>query len=310
MNSFNSDHIIAYFAKIPTMDLWYYHIKAKEIRASLGKASKQGEKSARKMVQKARTNTHAQTLEKMTGMQGSQRRIISDPPLLVPLGNMNLKNVVGETELETITEETVQHAWTGYLNSLPDERRFLLRRFDIVDIAFRVGGIGSVGTRCLIVLLNGGTKDDYLLLQLKEARNSILAPYLATHTYESQAQRVVNGQRLMQATSDIFLGWHRSQLTGYEFYWRQLKDMKSAAKVANFKSSGMQAYLAMGAWCLARAHARTGDEVIINGYLGRKAEFYQAIADFSVAYANQTERDYQALVAATQSDRVPVETGI
>jgi uncharacterized protein (DUF2252 family) len=118
-------------------------------------------------------------------MRNSQRRIISKPPLLVPLGNVNLKNIIGETELKKISEKVVRHAWTGYLNSLPDERRYLLRRFDIVDVAFRVGGIGSMGTRCLIALLNGGAKDDYLLLQLKEARNSVLAPYLAVQAYES-----------------------------------------------------------------------------------------------------------------------------
>ena len=298
---------IAYFAKIPTMDLWYYHIKAKEIRASLGKVSEQAEKSARKMVRKARTHTHEQTLHKLTVMEDSQRRIISNPPLLVPLRNMNLKSVIGETELEKITEETVQFAWTGYLNSLPDERRFLLERFEIVDVAFRVGGIGSVGTRCVVVLLNGGTKDDYLLLQLKEAKPSVLAPYLATYNYESQAQRVVTGQRLMQASSDIFLGWHRGQITKFEFYWRQLKDMKSSAKVSDLKMNGLQAYLALCAWCLARAHARTGDEVKINGYLGRKDEFYKAIADFAVLYADQVERDYHTLLRAAKSGRVPVE---
>jgi len=301
---------MARFAKITTMDLWYYHIKADKLRNRIKKASKQGSKSARKMVKKARTHTHEQTLEKLTTQDGSQRRIISDPPLLVPLVDMNLKNILGETELEKISEKTIKHAWTGYLNSLPDERRYLLKRFEIVDVAFRVGGIGSVGTRCLLVLLNGGAKDDYLILQLKEAGTSILEPYLATHNYQSQAQRVVTGQHLMQAASDIFLGWHRGQITGYEFYWRQLKDMKSSVNLADLNVNGLHAYLAVCAWCLARAHARTGDEVKISGYLGRKSSFYNAIADFAITYANQVERDYNALVFAAKSGRVPVETGI
>jgi len=298
---------MAYFAKIPTMDLWYYHIKADELLDSLIKASKQGEKSARKIVKKARTHTHEQTLEKLTTMEGNQRRIISDPPLLVPLVDMNLKNIIGETELEKISKKVVKHAWAGYLNSLPDERRYLLQRFEIVDVAFRVGGIGSVGTRCLLVLLNGGAKNDYLFLQLKEARTSVLAPYLAAQDYEGQAQRVVTGQHLMQATSDIFLGWHRSQFTGYEFYWRQFKDMKGSANVANLNVNSMQAYLAVCALCLARAHARTGDEVKINGYLGRKGEFYKSIADFAVTYADQNRRDYEAMVTAKHDGRIQAQ---
>ena len=299
-----------YFSKIPTMNLWYYHVKAKQLRGGLIRFSKLGKKRARKMVRKARTHTHDQTLEKLTTMKGNQRRIISDPPLLIPLGDPHLKKIIGETELRKITEEAIQFAWAGYLNSLTDERRFLLQRFEIVDIAFRIGGIGSVGTRCLLVLLNGGAKNDYLLLQLKEASASILAPYLDAQDYESQAQRVVYGQHLMQATSDIFLGWHHSQYTGYEFYWRQLKDMKGSANVANMNVNGLQAYLAVCAWCLARAHARTGDEVIISGYLGHKDEFYKAIADFSTTYADQVERDFQVLVNGAKSGRVLAESGI
>jgi len=301
---------MARFAKIPTMDLWYYHIKADKLRNRLRKASKEGSESARKMVKKARAHTHEQTLKKLTFVENNKRRIICAPPLLTPLGDMNIIKILGETELKKITEKSVEHAWAGYLSSLPDERRYLLQRFEIVDVAFRIGGVGSVGTRCLVVLLNGGAKNDYLLLQLKEARASALAPYLPDHSYETQAQRVVKGQQLMQATSDIFLGWHRSRFTGYEFYWRQLKDMKGSAKLDDLNVDGLQAYLFICAWCLARAHARTGDEVKINGYLGRKAEFYQAIADFAIAYANQTEQDFQALVDAVKLGQVPVETGI
>ncbi len=167
-----------------------------------------------------------------------------------------------------------------------------------------------MGTRCLIVLLKGGAKDDFLLLQLKEAGASVLAPYLPAHHYESQAQRVVTGQRVMQATSDIFLGWHRSMFLGYEFYWRQLKDMKGSANIANMDVEALESYLAVCAWCLARAHARTGDEIKISGYLGRKGGIEKALADFAIAYADQAERDYQALADAVSSGRIEAETGI
>jgi uncharacterized protein (DUF2252 family) len=301
---------MAYFYKIPTMSLWYYHIKAADLKGSLEKTSKEGVKNARKIVRKARTHSHEQTLKKLTFIEGHQRQIINDPPLIVPLKDVDLEIIIGETGVDRISEDTVEYAWNGYLASLPDERRFLLQRFSIVDVAFRVGGIGSVGTRCLIVLLKGGAKNDYLLLQLKEATPSILAPYLPTQKYESQAQRVVTGQHLMQAASDMFLGWHRGKYTGYEFYWRQLKDMKGSANIANLSVKGMHAYLAVCAWCLARGHARTGDEVKISGYLGRKGNFANSIADFAVAYADQVERDYQALVHAVKYGQISAEVGI
>ena len=213
-------------------------------------------------------------------------------------------------DLKKITAHTVEHSWSGYLSSLPDERRFLLQRFEIVDVALRVGGIGSVGTRCLIVLLKGGAQDDYLLLQLKEAGDSALAPYLPPHPVESQAQRVVTGQRLMQATNDIFLGWHRTEIMKHEFYWRQLKDMKGSAKIEELDDEGLAAYLAVCAWCLARAHARTGDEIMIRGYLGSKATLAEPLAEFAVAYADQAEQDYQALVEAVESGRIIAQTGV
>jgi uncharacterized protein (DUF2252 family) len=217
---------------------------------------------------------------------------------------------MSKAELEKITAHAVEHSWSGYLNSLPDERRFLLQRFEIVDVALRIGGIGSVGTRCLIVLLKGGAQDDYLLLQLKEAGDSALASYLPLHPVDSQAQRVVNGQRLMQATNDIFLGWHRTKIMEHEYYWRQLKDMKGSASIEDLDEKGLGAYLAVCAWCLARAHARTGDEIKIRGYLGSKGALEESLADFAVAYANQAERDYQALVTAVESGRIEAQIGI
>jgi uncharacterized protein (DUF2252 family) len=209
-----------------------------------------------------------------------------------------------------MTEESVESAWSQYLESLPDERRFLLQRYKIVDGALRVGGVGSVGTRCEILLLEGEAEDDALILQLKEAGPSVLESYLTTRRYKNHAERVVTGQRLMQAVSDIFLGWHTSTFTDRNFYWRQLKDMKGSAEVSEMDYDSLRTYLGVCAVCLARAHARTGDEASISSYIGKNDSFPQAIGEFAVAYTDQTERDYQALVEAVESGRVPAETGV
>ena len=298
------------FSKMPTLEQWYYHVNADQILDVFEQSSKKGEKSAQKMVRKARARTHEQTLEKMTSLEAGRRRIISDPPLLIPAREMGFEKFVETAELKKLSEQAVEHSWSGYLDSLPDERRFLLQRYEMVDVALRVGGIGSVGTRCLIVLLKGGAEDDFLLLQLKEAGASALAPYLATYDYESQARRVVTGQQLMQAASDIFLGWHRTKITGRDFYWRQLKDMKGSANIAALDEDGLEAYLAICAWSLARAHARTGDEIMIRGYLGRKGGLEKPLADFAISYANQAEQDYQKLADAVKDGKIEAETGI
>jgi uncharacterized protein (DUF2252 family) len=173
-----------------------------------------------------------------------------------------------------------------------------------------VGGVGSVGTRCTILLLEGGAKDDALILQQKEAGPSVLEPYVTKRLYTSQALRVVVGQRLMQAASDIFLGWHESSSSGSQYYWRQLKDMKGSVDVADLDKAGLEAYLTVCGRCLARAHARTGDAAGISGYTGKGDVLDEAIADFAVAYADQTERDHQALVDAIASGRIAAETGV
>jgi uncharacterized protein (DUF2252 family) len=223
---------------------------------------------------------------------------------------MGLERYSDKDELEKLSEQVIEGSWAQYLDSLPDERRYLLMRYEVIDVALRVGGIGSVGTRCVIVLLKGGAEDDYLLLQLKEAGPSVLESYLQRESYTSQARRVVTGQRLMQATSDIFLGWHTSELSDRDYYWRQLKDMKGSADISALDEDGLRAYLAVCSYCLARAHARTGDEIQIRGYLGRKGAFPKAIGKFAIAYADQAERDYGLLVDAVKNGRIPAETGI
>jgi uncharacterized protein (DUF2252 family) len=184
-----------------------------------------------------------------------------------------------------------------------------LSRYKIVDTALRVGGVGSVGTRCLIVLLQGGTDHDGLILQLKEAGPSALEAYLPSLKYPNYAQRVVVGQRLMQTTNDIFLGWH-SELSGTDYYWRQLKDMKGSVNVAKSSEDGLKTYLQLCGLCLARAHARTGDASAIAAYLGKGNDFDKAVANFAMTYADQTERDYQLLVEAVDSGQVVAAKGI
>ena len=305
---------IGRFSEASNLDVWYYHVDTDAVLSVFGSASsKKGEKGAQKMVKKARSHTHQQTLDKLTHFVDGQRRILSDPPLLVPLREMDFQKRLdlSEAELRQMTEQNVEDSWRQYLDSLPDERRYLLQHYRITDAALRVGGVGSVGTRCVIVLLESGAKDDALILQLKEAGPSVLEAYLPKkRVYSQHAQRVVTGQRLMQAASDMFLGWHTSSLTELNYYWRQLKDMKGSANVAAMDEESLRAYLAVCSVCLARAHSRTGDQVAIGGYLGSNDVFANAMADFGVAYADQTERDYQALVDAVKSGRVEAETGI
>jgi uncharacterized protein (DUF2252 family) len=298
------------FAKMHTLDVWYYHVSMDAVLDVFDKSSKQGRKSAKKMAKKARSHTHEQTTEKLTHFENGRRRINSDPPLLVPFREISLANAFSEEGIKEITEKAVADSWAQYLDSLPSERSFLLQRYRLSDVALRVGGIGSVGTRCVIVLLEGGAEDDALILQLKEAGPSVLEAYLPKRREHQHAERVVIGQRLMQAASDIFLGWHSSTISGRHYYWRQLKDMKGSLEVADMDEKGLQTYLKVCGLCLARAHARTGDAAAIDGYLGRSNSFAKAVTDFAEAYADQTERDYQALVDAVKSDRIAAATGL
>jgi uncharacterized protein (DUF2252 family) len=298
------------FSQAHVLDVWYYHVNVDSVLEIMEKASKQGKKRSRKLIKKASRKTHQQTMEKLTKIENGRRRIISDPPLLIPFRELGLEKYVGEDELHEATKKSVEDTWNKYLESLPDERKYLLDQFQIRDVALRVGGVGSVGTRCLIALIESKTEDDALILQLKEAGPSVLESYVGKPGTWQHGKRVVTGQRLIQATSDIFLGWHTSLFSKTEFYWRQLKDMKGSAEVTEMDYESLKSYLGVCAWCLARAHARTGDETGIAGYIGKNDSFAEAIGDFAVAYADQTERDYQALVEAVESGRIEAQTGI
>jgi len=298
------------FSTLSTLDMWYFHIDADSVMKAFEQSSKKGAKSAGKVVKKAKFRTQGQTLEKLTVMENGRRLIMSDPPLLIAFRDMGFEKHIGDAKLRLLAEKSVESSWNQYLNSLPDERRYLLRRYRLVDAALRVGGVGSVGTRCMIALLKGHDENDALILQLKEAGPSALETYLPEQpTYSQHARRVVTGQRVIQAVSDIFLGWHTSE-SELQYYWRQLKDMKGSFDVTTMDAEGFKTYVGICAFTLARAHARTGDPSAISGYLGSNDTFAEAIADFAAAYADQTERDHQSLVAAIKSGRIVAETGI
>ena len=300
------------FSSASTLDMWYYHVDAGAVQAVFDEtSSKRGSQRAEKMIAKARTRTQQQTLDKLTSMEDGRRRIIANPPLVVPFREQLLETeIAGEEEAKRLAMKGVEGAWSQYLDSLSDDRRVLLERYHIIDGALRVGGVGSVGTRCIILLLEARDVDDAIILQLKEAGSSVLEAYHPREAQRGPAERVVIAQRLMQTSSDMFLGWHKSDQTYRDFYWRQLKDMKGSADIEEMEDKNFETYINLCTWCLARAHARTGDSSAIAGYIGLNDTFAKAMAKFAVAYADQTERDYEALVAAVESGQIIAETGI
>jgi hypothetical protein len=220
--------------------------------------------------------------------------IASQEPLIVPM-----------RMLPTDDEMIVEESFARYLSSVPDHIAVLLRRFTLADFALKVVGVGSVGTRCFILLLEGRDEEDPFFLQIKEATHSVLADHLPKSRYRNHAKRVVEGQRLMQAVSDSFLGWMSAPGSGRHFYWRQFKDMKASASVEDVSAAKLGRYATICGWALARAHARSGDAAAITGYLGSGESFGRSIAEFSLAYADQNESDFAAFRAAIASGRIP-----
>lgn len=303
------------FSGASTLEMWYYHVDADDAQAAMSETvSEKARRRTEKGIAKARSRTQARTLAKLTDLVDGQRRIVSDPPLLVPYRDYDTVDHgfdrYDEEDLKRAARQSVEDEWAQYLESLPEERRFLLQRYRIVDGALRVGGVGSVGTRCSILLLQARSADDAIILQLKEAGPSVLEPYFSRRPYENHAARVVIGQRLVQATSDIFLGWHRGDRGYRDFYWRQLKDMKGSADVEKMGEKSYERYLKLCTYCLARAHARTGSSTAILSYIGTNETFAKAVGGFAMRYADQTEADHQALVDAVKAGRVAADTGI
>ena len=296
-------------AGMRNLDVWYAHIEVQQLFERF-KAEVSGKQlaKAKSTVAKARTRDTMQAFSKLTREVDGQRRIIADPPLIVPVEDL-LPEGRGRGEVESELRSLIR----SYRRTLETDRRHLLEEYEFVHMARKVVGVGSVGTRAWILLLLGRDGRDPLFLQAKEAQESVLERFVGRSRYQNCGQRVVAGQRLMQAASDIFLGWQR--VPGFDgqprdFYIRQLRDWKGSADVDTMTASGMAVYARLCGATLARAHARSGDRIAIASYLGNGEVFDRAIADFSAAYADQNERDYQTLLDAVQSGRIVAETGL
>jgi uncharacterized protein (DUF2252 family) len=341
---------MASFAQMGTMDIWYVHLDEDELRAGIRtvvagtakaekgakktekadkqakapkkaekraakqekadreqeKAAKAAGKRAEKTLAKAHTRDSLQALSKLCEQVNGKYRIVSQPPIVVPARDLAATYGLSARE----TEKGIREQFRAYRATLQDDRRHLLERFEIVDAARKVVGVGSVGTRAFIVLLQGRDARDPLFLQIKEATASVLEPYVGKSRYRQHGERVVQGQRMMQASSDIYLGWTKGLDVRRHFYWRQLRDMKGSAVVEDMTPFALSYYARICGWTLARAHARSGDPVAMAAYLGGSDAFDTSITDFSQRYADQNEQDYTEFVNAVKSGRLKAVEGV
>jgi uncharacterized protein (DUF2252 family) len=329
---------MAEFARMPTMDVWYAHFAEERlqslIQGAVAEATK-GEKEttkggkkakaksehrdetqkrvvkeaarrAQKNVAKAHTRDSLQALSKLGEMVDGSYRIVSQPPVIVPARDLAVTFGMSPDEVMP----ALRDQFRAYRATLQPDRRHLLERFEIVDAARKVVGVGSVGTRAFIVLLQGRDATDPLFLQIKEATTSVLETCLPKSRFRNQGERVVQGQRLMQAVSDIYLGWTKGIDVTRHFYWRQLRDMKGSAEIELMAPVTLTYYGRICGWTLARAHARSGDPIAIAAYLGATDAFDKSITDFSECYADQNERDHQEFVKAIRSGRLEAVQGV
>ena len=322
---------MAEFAQMRTMDIWYARLSERELLAAgrgvvradvakakaakgakakkakkQAKAARKAEKLAGRTAEKAYGHNSLQALAKLSEVVDGRHQIASQPPVLVPARELAATYGLSAED----TARTIGDQLHAYRATLPDDRRHLLDRFEVVDVARKVVGVGSVGTRDYIVLLQGRDTSDPLFLQIKEATASVYEPYLGKSRHRQHGERVVQGQRMMQAASDIFLGWTRGLDARRHFYWRQLRDMKGTPQVESMGPVALSFYARICGWTLARAHARSGDPVAIAAYLGGSGAFDTSIADFAVRYADQNEQDYAEFVRAIRSGRLQAIEGI
>jgi uncharacterized protein (DUF2252 family) len=299
---------IASFATMGELEVWYSRLEVESVLAKYASQFKPRDvKGTEKALAKARTKDSHSALSKLTQVVDGERRIVDQSPLIVPVDKLargaerdgimtNLRQILGV-----------------YRESLPPERRALFDQFELTDVAHKVVGVGSVGLEAWITLLLGRVDSEPLFLQTKQAQPSVLEKYAGASEFEHHGERVVVGQRLMQASSDILLGWLRVDAgteKARDYYVRQLKDWKGSAELEQMDPESMAAYGRMCGWTLARAHARSGDRIAIAAYLGSGDSFDQAMVGFAQAYAEQNERDYRALDAAVKSGRIVAETGL
>jgi uncharacterized protein (DUF2252 family) len=302
------------FASQPILAVWYARVAIEEAladyRASLDarrlKRSQADLKVAETSLAKAHTRDSLQAVSKLATVTGGRRRIVSNPPLVVPLDELTGFDI-------DLLLEWIRSLLEKYRRTLRSDRRRLFEHFTVTDVAHKVVGVGSVGTRAWILLFESGVEADVLLLQAKQAQTSVLAHYAGASEYANQGERVVAGQHLMQASSDIFLGWARAKPTSgkaEDYYLRQLRDWKSSPVIEEMQPRSMGIYARLCGWTLARAHARAGDRIAIVGYLGSSTKFDNAVADFAETYADQNERDHAALAAAVTAGRVEAQSGM
>ena len=329
---------MAGFAQMRVMDIWYARLTEEDLRAALrsmapepapvtkkaaapkGKQAKKakrqqadarratekaGELRIQKATDKARTRDSLQALSKLAEYVDGRYRIVSQPPIVVPARDLLQTYGISPDEVHHV----IHQEYRAYRATLQSDRRHLLENFELVDVARKVVGVGSVGTRAFIALLLGRDDQDPLFLQVKEATYSVLEEHLPKSRHQP-GSRVVHGQRMMQAASDIFLGWTKGVQAGRFLYWRQLRDMKGSADVESLQPFGLEYYARQCGWTLARAHARSGDPVAMAAYLGKNDKFDAAMTDFSTRYADQNERDYEAFLAAIKSGRLEAVEGL
>jgi len=327
---------MAGFAQMPTMDVWYAHFDEERFKTTIrealteattkvkketkekkaakkeqkdstkAKLAKEAARRAEKNLAKAHTRDSVQALSKLAERVDGQYRIVSQPPVIIPARELHAAFGLSADEVMPVLRDQFR----TYRATLPDDRRQLLERFELVDAARKVVGVGSVGTRAFIVLLEGRDAHDPLFLQIKEATASVLEGYLPRSRYRQHGERVVQGQRMMQAASDIFLGWTKGMDVRRHFYWRQLRDMKGSALVELMAPVTLTHYARMCGWTLARAHARSGDPVAMAAYLGPDDAFDRSITDFSERYADQNAQDYEEFVKAIRSGRLEAVEGV
>jgi uncharacterized protein (DUF2252 family) len=297
------------FAAMSILDVWYARFDVEDALARLqSDMPKKAVRRAKAQMAKAHTRDSTQALAKLTTVKDGRRQIISDPPLIVPV-----EELAGQLDVDAVYR-FLRALFTGYTQTLPAYRRRLAERFTLARVARKVVGVGSVGTETWVLLMEPDDGAGPLLLQAKQAQRSVLAGYAGQSEYRNQGERVVTGQHLMQAASDIFLGWQPAPLPGRDratfYYLRQLRDWKYSAGIEGMKAAAMTGYGRMCGWTLARAHARTGDRIAIAAYLGGSGKFDRAVAEFAETYAGQTERDHAALAGAVASGRVQAQMGI
>ena len=325
---------MASFAQMGTMEVWYAHLDEDQVmragRAAVGElaqaakkakkepkaARKQAEQRAKeaqeaareaeKAAEKAHTRDSLQALSKLGELVDGKYRIVSQPPIVIPARELAARSGISPSEID----ELVRQQFHAYRATLREDQRRPPERFQIVDMARKVVGVGSVGTLAVIVLLQGRDAHDPLFLQIKEATASVLEPYVRKSRYRKHGQRVVAGQRMIQAASDIYLGWSQDRDGKRHYYWRQLRDMKGSAEIESMTPTGLTLYAWTCGWTLARAHARSGDPVAIAACLGGSDAFDKSIDDFSQRYAEQNERDYQQFVKAIRSGRLQALEGV